>query len=769
MNDGQNTIDIQPLIIKFSALTCPSPTRCTRCVKVQTVYEAYHDMGLRMASCDKCEHTLYHTDVVLHCPPNHRHHDGFDLCVKCGQIILRRQQKEQQSILRQVAKDKKRKMAERENNNTDPNMQPPPKKKRKRGRPRKYPLPSPPTDTATKPNPKASKPNQNTNNKMNHNQLIPIHTIHKAKPNPTPQSDARTPAIPRAGSVPNIPQMKANASTNNMKKRRSITHYRDWEEQLLHPQFSDNYIKYLRTAPNLSDNAIKIMNRYASWLDFVRLNEGSEMNILNTLCEFESVISRDAVNHINAQTLKELNNLEQYLTTSDMDYKHIWNNVYTNRTQMNEHNAIAKYASNYMAHNSLHKSLFGDPNDRHSTTSWKEISQMIEQSHFIRDWKLHLIDSIIQKQIDILQSLITQHATVKNSLASNSNVLTPSDLRINIWKRHILKLRNIRMRSNVGLEFPMNVLKYDRTEIDHIAKIAAINGIQQSINDKKMNPSKPALPSVKVNTNLTLHDLLPANLKPSPASLTRLYNTTNTSTNSVSSNATTNTANTNANNSYTPPKNNATRNINNLNGFKHNQQFQQQPQKRQKPKPMYNTANNVQNINHLIQNISNNHNIDINQLIHVLSNAQTSLIPNSKQNAVLQQITAHLLAKQQRQPRPPQLRRELPSFPAPRTPSLFNTVTNIPQLIPQDDDDSSSIEFVKEIPPAPVSSVNVIDPTACGRIIGATPHNIFHISNEVLHPGPRMPLNIPKLRPPYVAASRIDLTNNSPPTISSKT
>ena len=31
----------------------------------------------------------------------------------------------------------------------------------------------------------------------------------------------------------------------------------------------------------------------------------------------------------------------------------------------------------------------------------------------------------------------------------------------------------------LSLEFPMNVLKFDRTEIDHIAKISTMDGIQQ--------------------------------------------------------------------------------------------------------------------------------------------------------------------------------------------------------------------------------------------------------------------------------------------------
>ncbi len=51
-------------------------------------------------------------------------------------------------------------------------------------------------------------------------------------------------------------------------------------------------------------------------------------------------------------------------------------------------------------------------------------------------------------------------------------------LKTNIWKRHKLKLENIRKCSNTPLEFPTNVLQFDRTEGNHIAQITAFNGMQ---------------------------------------------------------------------------------------------------------------------------------------------------------------------------------------------------------------------------------------------------------------------------------------------------
>eukprot|EP01084_Bolivina_argentea_P008527 15950_1 len=290
MNDDHKSNNIDHLVIKFSALICPSDTRCKKCVGVLTVYDAYHDLGLPMASCDKCEQTLYETDVVLHCPPNAKHHhEGYDLCVICGHKMLKKQQKSQQNILRQVIRDKKRK--NRENDDISDGT---PKKKRKRGRPRKNPLPSPNsinTNDSLLHSPKsnlnlnlqanninnnmANVINININNyNQNQNQSGPQSMLLNTTPGGTPQSYMND---PNACVSPLFPE-------NN-------THYKDWEDQLMDNKFTDNYIKYLRTAPNLYENSIKIINRYSSWLDFTRLNEGSEINILNILLEFEDIIN----------------------------------------------------------------------------------------------------------------------------------------------------------------------------------------------------------------------------------------------------------------------------------------------------------------------------------------------------------------------------------------------------------------------------------------------------------------------------------------------
>ncbi len=56
-----------------------------------------------MAACDECEGYLYPNDAVLHCPPNNKHSQGYDLCVKCAEKKLVQQQEE---ILRSVYVDK---------------------------------------------------------------------------------------------------------------------------------------------------------------------------------------------------------------------------------------------------------------------------------------------------------------------------------------------------------------------------------------------------------------------------------------------------------------------------------------------------------------------------------------------------------------------------------------------------------------------------------------------------------------------------------------
>merc|ERR1712228_175105 len=96
----QESINISHLVTKFSALKCQSKSGCNLCVKVLSVFDAYHSLGLPMASCDKCEQTLYESDVVIHCPPNTSHHyDGYDLCVLCADKILIKQQKKLERMI----------------------------------------------------------------------------------------------------------------------------------------------------------------------------------------------------------------------------------------------------------------------------------------------------------------------------------------------------------------------------------------------------------------------------------------------------------------------------------------------------------------------------------------------------------------------------------------------------------------------------------------------------------------------------------------------
>ena len=84
---------------------------------------------------------------------------------------------------------------------------------------------------------------------------------------------------------------------------------------------------------------------------------------------------------------------------------------------------------------------------------------------------------------------------------------------LNEWKQHVIKLRNIMLSHGLSLEFPMNVLKYDRTEIDHIAKISAMNGIQHLLEEVVSNtPPLPQSAMASCTTSLILKDLLPTPL-----------------------------------------------------------------------------------------------------------------------------------------------------------------------------------------------------------------------------------------------------------------
>eukprot|EP01084_Bolivina_argentea_P105039 188034_1 len=65
------------------------------------------------------------------------------------------------------------------------------------------------------------------------------------------------------------------------------------------------------------------------------------------------------------------------------------------------------------------------------------------------------------------------------------------------------------MCSNIGLEFPMNVPKFNRTEIDHIAKISGLSAIHGQYILSNDNKQKPLLPNTNISTNLQLRHLLP--------------------------------------------------------------------------------------------------------------------------------------------------------------------------------------------------------------------------------------------------------------------
>merc|ERR1719204_1611187 len=159
------------------------------------------------------------------------------------------------------------------------------------------------------------------------------------------------------------------------------------------------------------------------------------------------------------------------------------------------HEAIAHFASSAIAHHSIHRQLFGAAPEsaaQRGRIRWAAISEAVEQSHFLRDWKLSRMDSVIRRQINILQALIAANATPKNNLSSNSYTASKEDFVLNRWKLHIVKLRALMLGHCVHLESPMDVLRFDRTEIDYIAKISAMNGIQHLIEEARSG--KPPLP-----------------------------------------------------------------------------------------------------------------------------------------------------------------------------------------------------------------------------------------------------------------------------------
>ncbi len=119
-------------------------------------------------------------------------------------------------------------------------------------------------------------------------------------------------------------------------------------------------------------------------------NEVSEINVLNVLLEFEHIVNTNDDCVVEHQLFKELKTFNKYLTTSSIDSKRVWNKKLL-KTKMHERNAICKYASKYIAHNSFHKVLFGEnKNYNYSYNAYltmEQIAEMIAQSNLIRDWK----------------------------------------------------------------------------------------------------------------------------------------------------------------------------------------------------------------------------------------------------------------------------------------------------------------------------------------------------------------------------------------------
>ena len=448
-----------------------------------------------------------------------------------------------------------------------------------------------------------------------------------------------------------------------------------------------------RSSPNLHQS-LQIINRYSSWLDFTRLNEGSEISIIETLLQFENAI-KNTGNALNADSLKELNDLKQYLLDADVDNKHIWQSPKSNEIQIDEHDAIAKYASNCIAHNSIHHTLFGSNDTANARERvqipWYKISEMIEQSHFIRDWKLKHIDDIIQTQIDILQALIEQNATPKNNRNANSTVTSAQDFQLNLWKQHIIKLRNIRKSPKIGLVFPMNVLRFDRIKIDHLAKKGAINGIQYLMANQ--HKKLPPLPSIPPSPSLKLRDLLPPKVQKPQQQPTASRTQRKSTSNPIAQ-----------------------------------QQFGDDQQQRihQKlinkvqhhpinanpppPQPAPNNFSNNQNLNHLMNVImsnTQNNNVDINRIFQLLTNKQLTAGNNAYLSNLLQQRQRVQLmnnANNNLLHHPPLQQRQMHSQSAQQHQPL-NTNQNMlisrPVLMNnknvKSDNDSSDIEIVKVI------------------------------------------------------------------------
>ena len=68
-------------------------------MNVSTVFDAYNKLHIISAACDQCNKTLEQNDIVLHCEPNPKHVEGYDLCTDCGEKEFL---KDQQRIFAQV-------------------------------------------------------------------------------------------------------------------------------------------------------------------------------------------------------------------------------------------------------------------------------------------------------------------------------------------------------------------------------------------------------------------------------------------------------------------------------------------------------------------------------------------------------------------------------------------------------------------------------------------------------------------------------------------
>ena len=71
--------------------------------------DAYTKHHIAMAYCDECEKQMPVKNdlLIMHCPPNRLitgHESGYDLCIKCAQKLLIKQQKRHRSGLKRISK-----------------------------------------------------------------------------------------------------------------------------------------------------------------------------------------------------------------------------------------------------------------------------------------------------------------------------------------------------------------------------------------------------------------------------------------------------------------------------------------------------------------------------------------------------------------------------------------------------------------------------------------------------------------------------------------